>query len=101
MSPLLYLDITCKGAMLMITLKSHAIPASPFNGERVTYYRGKPETTVIGETNGLRDSAPNELVHLRTEHSKGWCAMCATPTGPLAPWMDSVDKWASHPMRCR
>lgn len=85
----------------MITLKSHAIPASPFNGERVIYYRGKPETTVTGETTSLRDREAHELVHLRTEFSKGWCTMCATPTGPDRPWMDNIDKWASHPMRCR
>lgn len=85
----------------MIKLKSHRIPASPHNTPTITYYAGKPETIVTAEVEGLREALPQEAVHLRTEFSKGWCTMCATPTGPQAPWMDSIDKWQSHPFRCR
>jgi len=71
----------------MITLKSHA--------------RGrKPETTVEGETEGLRDIRPSELVHLRYDDVIT-CAICGDTTGPDAPWMDKIDRWQEHPMRCR
>ena len=87
-----------EGAMPMITLKSHAIPASPFNSERVTYYRGKPETTVVGEC-GIRDRAPNEKVHL-VDPVEGhrYCYACGQWAGV---WYDREDKWQDHPMRCR
>ncbi len=71
----------------MITLKSHS--------------RGrKPETTVKGETEGLRDRWPDELVHLRQGEYEG-CVMCGMITGPYSPWMDKIDRWQEHPMRCR
>ncbi len=72
----------------MITLKSHS--------------RGrKPETTVVGETEGLRDKEPHEHVHLRKSNWMAWCCMCHTLTGPDRPWMDKIDRWQDHPMRCR
>ena len=89
----------------MIKLKSHAIPASPFNGERVIYYRGKPETIVTAEVEGIREALPQETVHLRLARSPmqdpRTCVMCGAITGPNAPWMDSKDKWQGHPFRCR
>jgi len=80
--------LNTKGAMPMITLKSHA--------------RGrKPETTVIGETMALWDRLPWERVHLRHPRSDNhWCVMCQTVTGPNRPWMDKIDRWQEHPMRC-
>ena len=73
----------------MITLKSHS--------------RGrKPETTVVGETEGLRDRMSHEPVHLR-EQGNTLCSMCRCQTGPYPdePWMDNIDHWQDHPMRCR
>ena len=71
----------------MITLKSHS--------------RGrKPETTVIGETEGLRDRQSWQLVHLR-QGDLITCAMCQRITGPNRPWMDKLGHWQDHPMRCR
>lgn len=72
----------------MITLKSHS--------------RGrKPETTIEAECD-LRDRLPWERVHLRQEHYAVFgCAMCGAPMGPNAPWMDKIDHWQEHPMRCR
>jgi len=77
-----------KGAMPMITLKSCA-------------HGRKPETTVIGETQGLRDRLPWEQVHLRSREANPWCVMCQSVTGPNRPWMDKIDRWQDHPMRCR
>jgi len=71
----------------MITLKSHA-------------YGRKPETTVVGETTGTRDMQPHERVHLR-RGSWAHCVMCHHVTGRDAPWMDNIDRWQDHPMRCR
>jgi hypothetical protein len=72
----------------MITLKSHS--------------RGrKPETIVEGETVGLRDRLPHEQVHLRQGNMWTWCVMCKAVTGPNRPWMDNIDHWQDHPMRCR
>ncbi len=72
----------------MITLKSHA--------------RGrKPETTVVGETQALRDRSTYEAVHLRQDGYGIECAMCHDLTGPYSPWMDKIDHWQDHPMRCR
>jgi len=85
----------------MITLKSHAIPASSFNTPTIRFYDGKPETTVIGETTALRDRLPWEQVHLRQAPTNPWCVMCQTVTGPSRPWMDKIDQWQEHPMRCR
>ena len=70
----------------MITLKSHA--------------RGrKPETMVVGETLGTRDRMSWEQVHLRQGEYEG-CVMCGSITGPYSPWMDNIDRWQEHPMRC-
>jgi len=72
----------------VITLKSHA-------------HGRKPETTIEGECKGLRNREAREYVHLRKQ---GWgtlCVMCAAYTGPLLPWMDNIDHWQDHPMRCR
>jgi len=85
----------------MITLKSHALPPSPFNTPTIPYYGGKPETTVVGETTALRDRLPHERVHLRQAPTNPWCVMCHSLTGPLLPWMDKIDRWQEHPMRCR
>lgn len=85
----------------MIKLKSHRVPASPFNSTVITYFAGKPETIVTGECIGLREREPEERVHLRGDNESVSCSMCGNLTGPQAPWMDSLDKWASHPMRCR
>jgi len=71
----------------MITLKSHS-------------RRRKPETTVVGETSGTRDMQPHERVHLR-RGSWAHCVMCHHVTGRDAPWMDNIDHWQDHPMRCR
>ncbi len=88
----------------MIKLKSHAIPASPFNSERISYYRGKPETIVTAEVEGLREALPQEPVHLRSMRSPMYdprtCVMCGTITGPYAPWMYCRDKWQGHPFCC-
>jgi len=84
----------------MITLKSHAIPASPHNTPTIRYYGGKPETTVVGETYGTRDMQPHERMHLR-RGSWTHCVMCHHVTGRDAPWMDNIDRWQEHPMRCR
>ncbi len=72
----------------MITLKSHA--------------RGrKPETTVVGETERLRDRMSGEQVHLAAAHNQYHCVMCGSSVGPSRPWMDKIDHWQDHPMRCR
>jgi len=85
----------------MITLKSHALPPSPFNTPTIRYYEGKPETTVEGECDGLRDRMFLEYVHLRKDGWGSVCCMCAAYTGPMLPWMDNIDRWQDHPMRCR
>jgi len=72
----------------MITLKSHA-------------HGKKPETTVVGETEGLRDRWPHEDVHLRQDGYGTECAICHRLTGPNRPWMDKISHWQDHPMRCR
>jgi len=76
---------------MMVTLKSHS--------------RGrKPETTVEAEC-GLRDRLSWEQVHLRQDkvqlNPNPWCVMCGALTGPTRPWMDRIDHWQDHPMRCR
>lgn len=55
--------------------------------------RGK---TIIGETEGLRERDPFELVHHRENHGE-LCTNCATKGGV---WLDNRRSWRNHPMRC-
>lgn len=84
--------------MPTIKLLSHAIPHSPFNSTVIIYGRGKPETVVEGDCEGLRERKPGEPVHL-VNNDSGY-RICTYCRKYAEVWMDSKDRWANHPARC-
>lgn len=58
----------------------------------------KPETVVLGETDGIREAEAHEIVHLR--NGKETDTQCSHCGHRAVVWLASKDRHEVHPMRC-
>jgi hypothetical protein len=60
----------------------------------------RTQKTVWGETDHVRERAPDEVVHRRIDDDHPRCIHCGAETGPLVPWTTSKRLYSNHALRC-